>query len=208
VKHFLLIYDIAPDYLTRRAEFREAHLERAWAAAGRGELLLGGAVGSPPESALLLFRAPSKERVEAFAKVDPYVVNRLVTRWRVSEWTTVAGDRAATPVHPASSTSTAAVVRTWRGRTRPDNADAYLRHVETTVLPALRSLEGFLGATVLRRPKGDDVEFLVMTRWTSLAAIDAFAGADREAAVVDDAAKAVLSAFETRAEHFEVALET
>ena len=208
MKHFLLRYDIAPDYLTRRAEFRDAHLERAWAAAARGELLLGGTVGTPPESALLLFRSPTQETVEAFARVDPYVVNGLVTRWRVTEWTTVAGDRAATPVHPASGPSTAAIVRSWRGRTTPDHAGAYLAHLQTTVLPSLRSLDGFLGVTVLRRRKGDDVEFQVLTRWGSLPAIDAFAGADREAAVVDDAAKAVLSAFDTRVEHFEVVLES
>ena len=89
----------------------------------------------------------------------------------------------------------------------PANAGAYLHHLETTVLPLLRSLDGFLGATVMRRPHGDEVEFLVMTRWGSLAAIDRFAGADRETAVVDQAAKAVLSGFDTRAEHFELALE-
>jgi len=207
MKHFLLFYEVAPDYATRRAQFREAHLEKAWAAAGRGELVLGGAVGAPPESALLLFRARSKDVVEAFAQADPYVINGLVTRWHVREWTTVAGDHAATPVRPPSSTQTGSVVRTWRGRTMPANAGAYLQHVETTVLPLLRSLDGFLGATVMRRPHGDEVEFLVMTRWASLAAIDRFAGADRETAVVDQAAKAVLSGFDTRAEHFELALE-
>ena len=36
--HFLLIYDTAPDYLQRRAEFRSAHLALAWQAAERGEL--------------------------------------------------------------------------------------------------------------------------------------------------------------------------
>ena len=71
----------------------------------------------------------------------------------------------------------------------------------------LRSLDGFLGATVMRRPLGDEVEFVVMTRWASLAAIDRFAGADSETAVVDHAANAVLSGFDTRAEHFELALE-
>ena len=45
MKHFLLLYDVAPDYLARRAEFREAHLAKAWAAHARGDLVLGGALG-------------------------------------------------------------------------------------------------------------------------------------------------------------------
>lgn len=41
------------------------------------------------------FRGESSEVAEAFARVDPYVVNGLVTRWRVREWTTVVGEDAA-----------------------------------------------------------------------------------------------------------------
>lgn len=98
MKHFLLFYETAPDYLARRPAFRQAHLERAWAAAARGELLLGGALADPVDGALLLFRGDSPEVAEAFARTDPYVVNGLVSRWRVREWTTVVGERAATPV--------------------------------------------------------------------------------------------------------------
>lgn len=55
MSHFLLSYDLAPDGLARRPAFRDAHLASAWAAVERGDLLLGGAVGEPAESALLLF---------------------------------------------------------------------------------------------------------------------------------------------------------
>lgn len=100
MKHFLLFYDVAPDYLARRAEFREAHLEKAWAAHARGELILGGALADPVDGAMLLFAAESPGVGEAFAREDPYVVNGLVTRWRVREWLTVAGDTAAAPIRP------------------------------------------------------------------------------------------------------------
>jgi uncharacterized protein YciI len=96
--HFLLRYDLSPDYLARRGEYREAHLGLAWAAADRGELLLGGAVGDPVECALLLFADPQSAR--AFAEADPYVTSGIVTAWRVLPWTTVVGEQAATPVHP------------------------------------------------------------------------------------------------------------
>jgi len=97
MKHFLLSYTLARDYLERRPAFRGAHLALAQAAAGRGELLLGGAL-DPPDEALLLFAGEDAGAAEAFAASDPYVANGLVTAWRVREWTTVVGPEAAQPV--------------------------------------------------------------------------------------------------------------
>lgn len=101
MKHFLLFYDVATDYLSRRAEFREAHLAKAWAAHARGELVLGGALADPADAAVLLFGGESPRAAEAFAREDPYVLNGLVTRWRVREWSTVAGTLAAAPIRPS-----------------------------------------------------------------------------------------------------------
>jgi uncharacterized protein len=98
VKHYLLIYDTAANYLQRRAEFRSAHLALAWQAVERGELLLGGATGDPADSALLLFRCDSADIPAAFAKADPYVVNGLVKSWQVKPWHTVLGGAATNPV--------------------------------------------------------------------------------------------------------------
>lgn len=89
--HYLLIYDVADDYVERRAPLRAAHIRHARAAEARGELVLAGALANPPDGAVLLFRGQSPEAAEAFAAADPYVVNGLVTRWRVREWTTVVG---------------------------------------------------------------------------------------------------------------------
>ncbi|KAA1012125.1 YciI family protein [Paraburkholderia panacisoli] len=96
--HYLLMYDLVSDYLERRAEYRDAHLKLAWAAAERGELLLAGALTEPTDSAVLLFESDSPAAAEAFARADPYVLAGLVARWRVREWTTVVGERAAKPV--------------------------------------------------------------------------------------------------------------
>ena len=97
-KHYLLLYEVVADYPTRRAPFRDAHLEYAWKAVERGELLLAGALADPIDGAVLLFRAPSPEVIERFAAQDPYVLNGIVTGWRVREWTTVVGEEAANPV--------------------------------------------------------------------------------------------------------------
>jgi uncharacterized protein YciI len=100
MKHFLLFYDVADDYLSRRAVFRDAHLGLAWAAHTRGELVLGGALADPVDGAVLLFIGDSPAVAERFAKADPYVANGLVRSWRVREWTTVVGDAAAAPLRP------------------------------------------------------------------------------------------------------------
>ena len=89
--HYLLIYDLVDDYLERRAPLRAAHLAQANDAVARGELVLGGALADPADTAVLLFQGASPAAAEAFAAADPYVLNGLVARWRVREWTTVVG---------------------------------------------------------------------------------------------------------------------
>ena len=96
--HYLLIYDVVEDYVERRAPLRAEHIALARAAEARGELVLGGALANPPDGAVLLFRGDSSAAAERFATADPYVVNGLVTRWRVREWTTVVGKDAEVPL--------------------------------------------------------------------------------------------------------------
>lgn len=100
MRHYLLFYDVTSDYVERRGEFRDAHLEKAWASVSRGELVMGGALAHPVDGAVLLFRGDSPQAAEDFARADPYVLNGLVTRWGVREWTTVVGGLAAAPVQP------------------------------------------------------------------------------------------------------------
>jgi hypothetical protein len=59
---------------------------------------LGGALTNPSDSVVLMFRGDSPAAAEAFAKADPYVLNGLVTLWRVREWTTVVGRDAEVPL--------------------------------------------------------------------------------------------------------------
>ena len=87
--HYLLLYEVVDDYVTKRAPFRDQHLALAGEAAKAGELLLGGALAEPADGAVLLFR--SKSAAEAFANSDPYVHNGLITKWTVRKWNTVAG---------------------------------------------------------------------------------------------------------------------
>jgi uncharacterized protein len=95
--HYLLFYDVVPDYLERRGAYRSEHLALAWKASEEGKLLLGGALADPVDGSVLLFQGESPAVAEAFALSDPYVRHGLVTRWRVRPWTTVVGESAALP---------------------------------------------------------------------------------------------------------------
>ncbi len=97
--HYLLMYDLAPDYLERREALRAEHLALAWEACDRGELILGGALTDPAEG-VLLFEGDSPDAAERFAEADPYVLQGLVVSWRVRPWTTVVGQLAAAPLRP------------------------------------------------------------------------------------------------------------
>ena len=97
------------------------------------------------------------------------------------------------------------IARFWSARTMQAQSQDYLKHFSDSVLPALRRFEGYVSHTVLLRPSGSAVEIIVLTIWRSLSSIDAFAGPDREAAVVAPEAAALLTDFDRRVRHFEVA---
>lgn len=102
--HYLLTYELAPDYLERRGAFRDEHLRRAWESQHGGELVLAGALDDPADSAVLLFNCHSAEPVLLFAATDPYVINGLVKSFQVRKWNTVVGDLAGNPVRPGDAT--------------------------------------------------------------------------------------------------------
>ena len=67
-----------------------------------------------------------------------------------------------------------------------------MEHLRGATFPALRRLPGFVDASILRREVPEGVEFLIVTRWGSLEAIRAFAGANVDAAVVPEAVAAMM----------------
>jgi len=93
--HYLLFYEVVDGYLEKRAQFRELHMKHAKQAFERGELVLAGALADPVNGAVLVFRGPSEQFAEGFAKADPYVINGLIKSWRVRKWMTVIGEGLA-----------------------------------------------------------------------------------------------------------------
>jgi uncharacterized protein YciI len=83
---YALIYEVVDNFLERRAPLRETHLGLVRAAHERGELLMAGSFQDPPDGALLVFRVEDEAEVAEFARADPYVIEGLVTAWRVHRW--------------------------------------------------------------------------------------------------------------------------
>jgi antibiotic biosynthesis monooxygenase (ABM) superfamily enzyme len=95
------------------------------------------------------------------------------------------------------------ITRLWRGWTTVENADAYERFLLGELLPSMREIPGFRGADILRRLEHDEVAFITLTRFDSVAAIKAFAGDNYETPVLEPQALALLARYERRALHFD-----
>jgi heme-degrading monooxygenase HmoA len=96
--------------------------------------------------------------------------------------------------------------RIWHGWTAPENADAYEDLLRTEIFVGIqqRHIQGYRGIHLLRRESGGEVEFVTVMWFDSIAAVRAFAGQDYEVAVVPAKARALLSRFDPRSQHYEV----
>jgi hypothetical protein len=103
----------------------------------------------------------------------------------------------------------AMISRVWHGWTTRDNADAYEALLKREVFVGIkgRGIPGFQSVQLFRRDVGAGVEFVTVMWFDSLDSVRKFAGADYEVAVVPPAARALLSHFDARSQHYEVRAE-
>ena len=96
--------------------------------------------------------------------------------------------------------------RVWHGWTIPANADAYESLLKSEIFTGIqnRQIAGYRGIHLFRRNVGDEVEFVTVMWFDSIEAVRAFAGEDYEVAVVPPKARALLSRFDARSQHYEV----
>src|SRR4030042_4592544 len=96
--------------------------------------------------------------------------------------------------------------RVWHGWTIPANADAYESLLKSEIFTGIqnRQIAGYRGIHLFRRNLGDEVEFVTVMWFDSVEAVRAFAGEDYEVAVVPPKARALLSRFDARSQHYEV----
>lgn len=98
------------------------------------------------------------------------------------------------------------IARVWHGWTSSDNADIYEALLEDEIFVGIRDrhIHGFRDIELLRRAVDGEVEFVTVMWFDSLDAVREFAGDDYERAVVPGSARAVLSRFDERSQHYEV----
>ncbi len=202
MNYYALFYEVVDDFVNRRVPFRQEHLRLANEARERDEIVFAGALAEPA-SALIVFHVDEKTKVESFARKDPYVQNGLVKKWEVRLWNVVVGNE---PTASSAVASSGNILRRWTARTTESQLPQYIEHFSKNVLPELRRVPGYLGATVSTRRFESEVEVVVETTWRSLDSIRNFAGPDLEAAVVADEAAALLTSFDRRVRHSEIAL--
>jgi heme-degrading monooxygenase HmoA len=96
------------------------------------------------------------------------------------------------------------IIREWRGRATIERGAAYPTHFRDDVVPELQCISGFLGAYLSQRQVNDKIEVLVLTKWSSIKAIKAFAGCDVVKAVVVPGAVTASVDFDDTVQHYEV----
>jgi heme-degrading monooxygenase HmoA len=98
------------------------------------------------------------------------------------------------------------ISRIWHGWTTRENADAYESLLESEIFVGIqnRQIAGYRGIQLFRRDLGDEVEFVTVMWFDSIEAVRAFAGQDHEVAVVPLKARALLSRFDARSQHYQV----
>jgi heme-degrading monooxygenase HmoA len=98
------------------------------------------------------------------------------------------------------------IARIWHGWTTPGNAGKYEELLKEEIFVGIqnRHIRGFKKIQLLRREIGEEVEFVTIMFFESLAAVREFAGEDYETAVVPLKARKVLARFDARSQHFEI----
>ena len=96
------------------------------------------------------------------------------------------------------------ISRHWCGLAKPPRADDYVQHLRAEIFPKLLKIPGFIDAWILRRDVQRGVEFLIVTNWESIRAIEQFAGRDSEIAVVPEKVQNMMLEYDRRARHYEV----
>lgn len=101
------------------------------------------------------------------------------------------------------------IARVWHGWTTLTNADIYESLLKEEIFVGIqdRNITGFKGIRLMRRPVGDEIEFMTFMLFDSLEAVREFAGEDYEKAFVPEKARAILSHFDERAQHYEIRVE-
>jgi uncharacterized damage-inducible protein DinB len=93
------------------------------------------------------------------------------------------------------------VTRIWHGRTKAENAEAYLNFLLDEGTKEYRDVEGNISARIWRKENPVDCDFWTVTEWTSIDSVKEFAGPDYEKAKYYPFDEGMLLEFEENVRH-------
>lgn|SRR5947207_8521243 len=96
------------------------------------------------------------------------------------------------------------ISRHWKGLAKTTEADNYISHLRNETFPSLSHIDGFARARILRRNTDQGTEFLIITEWRSMSAIEQFAGESTNVAVVPVNVQAMMIDYDKQVQHFEI----
>lgn len=96
------------------------------------------------------------------------------------------------------------ISRHWKGTAKPQETENYIKHLKTDTFPKLSKIPGFVRAYILTRQLDGGTEFLIVTIWESMDAIEVFTGPAVDTAVVPEEAQAMMIEYDRKVVHYEV----
>jgi heme-degrading monooxygenase HmoA len=70
------------------------------------------------------------------------------------------------------------ISRHGQGTAKLEEATNYIGHLNSDTFPKLEAIPGFIRASILKRATDNGIEFLIVTVWDSIEAVQRFAGAN------------------------------
>jgi heme-degrading monooxygenase HmoA len=96
------------------------------------------------------------------------------------------------------------IERHWKGIAKRGREQEYIDHLQNDTFPKLRSIKGFISASILKRDMDQGLEFLVVTKWENIGSIRQFAGSRIDVAVVPKLVQDIMQTYEDKVSHYEV----
>lgn len=96
------------------------------------------------------------------------------------------------------------ILRTWRGSTTVEDRDHYLAYLQRTGIKEYKATPGNRGVFVVQREHDGLAEFVLLTLWDSMEAVEQFAGSSPQRAVFYPEDDAFLVERDEHVDHYAV----
>ena len=96
------------------------------------------------------------------------------------------------------------IERHWSAIAKNEKANDYIAYLNENTFVKLKKLPGFIKAKILTRDTIEGTEFLIVTTWENIKAVENFAGKDVSVSVVPDEVQRLMLRFDAQAKHYEI----